>query len=135
MTSKIALKMRQLCLYNVILLTHFPSAFSFICPWPDGFFPNGNDCNAYWICTDSIAIAMRCPAGLNFDPALDVCDFVECPVSTSTPVATSITTTGTTTSTAASAATGAAASATADRNRSRRLQAATGPQAAGRNRP
>ena len=49
-------------------------------PSEDGlpvFIPHPYECNKYFECqpNDPVAVAMTCPAGLVFDPALEVCNW------------------------------------------------------------
>jgi hypothetical protein len=41
------------------------------------FFPNPDDCGSYYVCNWGDAILMQCPAGLHFNPSLNVCDWPE----------------------------------------------------------
>lgn len=37
--------------------------------------PNPEDCSSYFSCSNGVAILLRCPDGLHFNPELDVCDW------------------------------------------------------------
>ena len=47
----------------------------FVCPTRHGMFPHPSDCGRYFVCSSSVVFAMRCPAGLYFNPAIRVCDW------------------------------------------------------------
>jgi len=53
----------------------------FTCPSPNGNFPNPDDCNAYYTCSNNIPIPQACPPGLVYNPIYDACDFTSptCP--------------------------------------------------------
>ena len=61
----------QSCIANVT--TPAPPTAYFTCPKPDGAFPNRENYREYWRCTDSLALLMKCPPSLKFDPALEKC--------------------------------------------------------------
>lgn len=39
------------------------------------FRPHPTDCRVYYVCTHDVLQLMSCPAGLHFNPTLDVCDY------------------------------------------------------------
>ncbi|CAG0918884.1 unnamed protein product [Notodromas monacha] len=47
----------------------------FICPSPDGIFPNPEDCESFFMCANSIAFIGNCPPDQQFNPIQNVCDF------------------------------------------------------------
>ena len=44
---------------------------------PDVMFSNPADCNSYYQCSNGVAVLMRCPDGLHFNPELRTCDVPE----------------------------------------------------------
>ncbi|RZC39266.1 CBM 14 domain containing protein, partial [Asbolus verrucosus] len=51
------------------------------CPPVDGpdavYFPDPTDCSRFYECSNGVAYLFDCPAGLDFDPKLNVCNYPE----------------------------------------------------------
>ena len=66
--------------------TRSPSPFD--CPTSNGLFPNPKDCHTFYHCSNGYAYLKDCPANLEFNPVLLVCDWPEkagCNGKTTTP--------------------------------------------------
>ncbi|XP_065571763.1 chitin-binding domain protein cbd-1-like isoform X1 [Artemia franciscana] len=48
---------------------------AFACPEPDGYFPDPDACDAFYICEAGIASRQQCPPGLVFNVDLETCDY------------------------------------------------------------
>ncbi|KAI8498066.1 hypothetical protein Bbelb_240100 [Branchiostoma belcheri] len=42
---------------------------------PNGNYPDPEDCSKYYSCSNGIAYSMPCPAGLNYNEDIGVCDW------------------------------------------------------------
>ena len=63
-----------------------PTPSDFDCPTSNGLFPNPVDCHSFYQCSNGHAYLMDCPANLEFNPVLQVCDWPEnagCSINTS----------------------------------------------------
>ena len=54
-----------------------PTPSSFDCPTSNGLFPNPKDCHSFYHCSNGHAYLKDCPANLEFNPVLLVCDWPE----------------------------------------------------------
>ena len=55
------------------------------------FVPTPQDCSLYYECVGRIPVLMSCPAGLYFDPKINVCnwpEYVDCDVATTSTTST-----------------------------------------------
>lgn len=52
-----------------------PGGFS--CPRPTGYFPDPEDCGAFYSCLANQPTHEYCPEGLHFNPVLELCDWPE----------------------------------------------------------
>ncbi|KAF0294706.1 Chondroitin proteoglycan 2 [Amphibalanus amphitrite] len=54
-----------------------PAPSDFDCPTDNGLFPNPADCHTFYHCSNGHAYLKDCPANLEFNPTLLVCDWPE----------------------------------------------------------
>ncbi|KAF7271212.1 hypothetical protein GWI33_015894 [Rhynchophorus ferrugineus] len=71
------------------------SGADYICPEPDGYFPDSNDCGSFYECSFGIPFKVECPRGTYYNINVQVCDFLkksDCGTRPTTQIPTAITT-------------------------------------------
>jgi len=57
------------------------SEIPFVCPTPNGIFPDSSDCSRFIACSNNLVISMKCPFKTKFNSQLNRCDWMSkfCP--------------------------------------------------------
>lgn len=63
-----------------IFFLHIGLPHSPRCPFPDlnsnsTYFPHPKKCELFYECSNGVEVQFECPAGLHFNPTINVCDY------------------------------------------------------------